>query len=583
MLRIKQVIVDDNFDLRNHRVINSATPLNDSDLVTKKYVDSKLIKLDWQESVISFLDFTTNEPFNPADGDRYISTQDATPWVGNFIYEFNISAWQEIAPDDGTVCYDEATKETYIFNGLDWVITQVAATSWGAITGDITDQTDLQNIINTISLPLGGLENDVLKKQSDSDFDYIWSSDNTSPILTANQIVLTDSLGTLTTTDWLTAFNKNFGNTIGTVSEGNHTHNSIISDIGIPMVYADCSFSTGFNYANFYNPIGQTFIASATGIVDTIELNNNNTSDSANLTITIYKGFGYTGKIISNTTNLIHGIGFTNFNIENVSLIGGDEYTFKITRSSGSLAVANVENGYVDGTGLDNVGTPVTTDIYFKLFGNHQSQITVSSERIIITGDIDLQSNKIYTSAQPQFDNDLTTKKYVDSTIIYGHNNLNNIEIAASGVTYGHIDNIAQTIHGIKTFNSDIIGNGTINTSNYLKSGFKLTKGISQLPVSNEVDMNDTDYQKTLFNDTEFTIKDNSYIYDSVTVIYLEGNFIPSFIKPGYTFYGDIDQSGSSLKSVIVNFESSVLNQVIIRCIDPSAKYFWISCIKSNA
>jgi hypothetical protein len=66
-------------------------------------------------------------------------------------------------------------------------------------------------------------------------------------------------------------------------------------------------------------------------------------------------------------------------------------------------------------------------------------------------------------------DSSLATKKYVDDlvsgsttgTTSINHNDTLNIQLANSGVTYGHIDNTNQSIYGIKDFKSGIKINGS--------------------------------------------------------------------------------------------------------------------------
>ena len=83
--------------------------------------------LDWQESVLDEVDFTTAEPSSPSDGDRYLNTVTGTSSgtsqsvTANYIYEWNGTNWTEIAPDEGTVCLVEDRDMLVGFNGSSWV------------------------------------------------------------------------------------------------------------------------------------------------------------------------------------------------------------------------------------------------------------------------------------------------------------------------------------------------------------------------------------------------------------------------------------------------------------------------------
>ena len=62
----------------------------------------------------------------------------------------------------------------------------------------------------------------------------------------------------------------------------------------------------------------------------------------------------------------------------------------------------------------------------------------------------------------------VATTTFTNSQVT-NHNDLNNIELATTGVTYGHINATTQTIYGNKTFNDNIVISGslTVNSTAY--------------------------------------------------------------------------------------------------------------------
>jgi len=107
------------------------TANSDSKLSTqraiKKYVDDRIKKLDPQEDVISFRDFTTNEDPAPTLNIRYINTVTGisnvtlTPVTIDNIYEWTGSAWDETVVDEGTIVFVSSLTETYLYTSSTWV------------------------------------------------------------------------------------------------------------------------------------------------------------------------------------------------------------------------------------------------------------------------------------------------------------------------------------------------------------------------------------------------------------------------------------------------------------------------------
>lgn len=132
-----------NIDLNNNLIKNSSDPIDDQDLINKRYLEEVISDLDWQESVVNLLDFTINEP---SPGGRYVnlvtgtSSSTSQPVIENYIYEWNGYLWIGINPDEGTSVWNETNNRLYIYDGLDW-----------NLFGSYIDHNSLSNIQGGIS------------------------------------------------------------------------------------------------------------------------------------------------------------------------------------------------------------------------------------------------------------------------------------------------------------------------------------------------------------------------------------------------------------------------------------------------
>ena len=100
-------------------VVGGVTPTAVAHLTTKSYVDSLVQGLDWQESVLSL---ATEYGDAAASGtNRYIAPSSSGTWTDNYIYEWNVSAWDETIPTEGTAAWVEDEDALYVYNGTDWV------------------------------------------------------------------------------------------------------------------------------------------------------------------------------------------------------------------------------------------------------------------------------------------------------------------------------------------------------------------------------------------------------------------------------------------------------------------------------
>lgn len=108
-------------------IIYASGPSLGSELVNKDYVDSLVQGIDWKESVLQEVDFTTSEPGGPTPGDRYINTatgsgsNTAQSVTQNYIYEWNGTDWTEISVNEGATTRNEFTDTIRHFDGTNWI------------------------------------------------------------------------------------------------------------------------------------------------------------------------------------------------------------------------------------------------------------------------------------------------------------------------------------------------------------------------------------------------------------------------------------------------------------------------------
>jgi len=118
--------VDGPIDMNSNLINNLSTPISGADAVTKDYVDSLVNGLDWQDSVLSFINLVTSEPGSPTLGDRYINTATGNSSVttqavtADYIYEWNGSSWTESVTNEGYATWVEDEDVVYVYNSS-WV------------------------------------------------------------------------------------------------------------------------------------------------------------------------------------------------------------------------------------------------------------------------------------------------------------------------------------------------------------------------------------------------------------------------------------------------------------------------------
>ena len=114
-------------NMNSHKITGLSTPTSGTDGANKEYVDNLIYGLDWQESVVDQIDFTTSEPGSPTNGDRYINTATGTSSgtsqavTANHIYEWNTVDWTDITPTEGYATWVEDENVLYVYNGSSWV------------------------------------------------------------------------------------------------------------------------------------------------------------------------------------------------------------------------------------------------------------------------------------------------------------------------------------------------------------------------------------------------------------------------------------------------------------------------------
>ena len=104
-------------------VVSGVTPISQSDLATKGYVDSYIQGITWVEKVLD-KDLTA-PPATPSTGDRYIISSPATgAWASkeNDIAEWMGSYWQFTTPVESTTVPVDDEDRYYRFTGTSWSI-----------------------------------------------------------------------------------------------------------------------------------------------------------------------------------------------------------------------------------------------------------------------------------------------------------------------------------------------------------------------------------------------------------------------------------------------------------------------------
>ena len=112
-------------------VFSNTEATANSHLVRLDQMNSAIAGLDWQESILDQINFTTSEPISPSTGDRYVntttgvgSTTTSTAFVINRIYEWDFNQggiWIEFIPNEGWTAWNESIDTNLTFNGVSWV------------------------------------------------------------------------------------------------------------------------------------------------------------------------------------------------------------------------------------------------------------------------------------------------------------------------------------------------------------------------------------------------------------------------------------------------------------------------------
>jgi hypothetical protein len=115
-------------------VVDGTRPASEQAATAAEYMVYLLEKastgqLDWQESILSQLNFVTSEPAGPVLGDRYLNTATGNSSVttqavvANSIYTWdsNANLWIGAAPTAGAMVFDENTGNLLGYNGSAWV------------------------------------------------------------------------------------------------------------------------------------------------------------------------------------------------------------------------------------------------------------------------------------------------------------------------------------------------------------------------------------------------------------------------------------------------------------------------------
>jgi hypothetical protein len=137
------------------------------------------------------------------------------------------------------------------------------------------------------------------------------------------------------------------------------------------------------------------------------------------------------------------------------------------------MANADVNDPVTAYVGLENYATltearnAAKTEIYAV-------ELLVTRTEVVPIATVILQTDDAYTNSIKarivEYETGVDYKDHVseiDTQNLESHNDLADVELAGTGVTYGHISNLAQTVYGVKTFDSFMITPSSEPTSDY--------------------------------------------------------------------------------------------------------------------
>jgi hypothetical protein len=109
-------------DMNSNKIINLVTPTNPNDAANKSYVDSYILGLSWQDSILSFA--TTS--YASTTGDRYIISAGAIGFgacaVDDIAENIGGGVWTCFTPATGTTAFvDSYFNQQYTYNNSSWV------------------------------------------------------------------------------------------------------------------------------------------------------------------------------------------------------------------------------------------------------------------------------------------------------------------------------------------------------------------------------------------------------------------------------------------------------------------------------
>lgn len=134
-------------NMNSNKITGVAAPVVGSDATNKTYVDQAVQGIEWQDSVLDYVDNTAAPPTEVTD-DRYILDDTGSThadWDGaspNDIVEFDGSSWVATTPDEGYAAWVDAEDQVRVFNGSSWVTMASAVNhnSLGGLQGGTTDE-----------------------------------------------------------------------------------------------------------------------------------------------------------------------------------------------------------------------------------------------------------------------------------------------------------------------------------------------------------------------------------------------------------------------------------------------------------
>lgn len=514
----------------------------------KQYVANTIAyNVNWLPSCINFWDASTGLPISPSNGNSYICSVAGNGWLLNYIYRYS-GTWVGSAPVEGDTVYLTATDYTYNYNGTSWNNIGLSINQFSTGTfSSMIDSTSTNSGTLIVAGGVGIAKNIYVGGTSHSLNNTVTDSPNGFENQTDSTITYSGATQTITVTPTATSFNvwvnglryvySTPQTLIHTNTAGNYYFyfdaTGFKQSTSIPSFFstAICAIVTylgsnvGFvceerhgcimdpaTHMELHEQVG-TYLVSGC-VASNYLLQPTSPTDAGNQ-------FALSSGVISDETLL------TNIS----ALVGGTYNVNKLTGANAlwtytSLTVPfnYTTTGYIEYNNYNGstwVSTPATNNEYVNYYIIAVNSLS-SATQIFIK-----PSNSVYSTlqlAQAETFASLTTSSYAPveyvpiyqitfktlssyttlgkcrieavtkivgskatltmRTQINNHNSLLGLQLADTGVTWGHINDTTQSIYGAKSFKDTtsagatagalrVNGGVSIGTNLYVNNGIR--------------------------------------------------------------------------------------------------------------